>query len=305
MAALKVPEIPETPETGNAHQPEIPAAPIGGGKNGKTGTGTGEGAEKAGNGTTKATRRKAKPARKGRADPAPQKAAQGPASGAGGLRGPEQPEGAAKPGKGVEPASRKGDEFRAPKGQERLALPHDMPVMPSVMNAVAMERWLVPVFGEVNVTELAKSLQDANRAMRDDDMTRAHSMLHAQAMTLQTIFTNLARLAAPNMTRNPAAGEALLRMALRAQAQSCKTLETLHEMKNPRPVTFVRQAAIAHGPQQVNVHPAPVESTTPRPELLEETHDGITRLDTRAPQAAVRADTDVAPLGSLDRPPQP
>jgi len=43
-----------------------------------------------------------------------------------------------------------------------------------------------------------------------------------------------------------------LRLALKAQSQCRTTLETLAVIKNPAPVAFVRQANIAHGPQQVN-----------------------------------------------------
>lgn len=42
------------------------------------------------------------------------------------------------------------------------------------------------------------------------------------------------------------------RLALKAQAQGVRTLEVLGALKNPQPVAFVKQANIAHGPQQVN-----------------------------------------------------
>ena len=48
------------------------------------------------------------------------------------------------------------------------------------------------------------------------------------------------------------AAETYLRLALKAQAQCRATVEALAEIKNPRPVAFVKQANIAQGPQQVN-----------------------------------------------------
>ena len=42
------------------------------------------------------------------------------------------------------------------------------------------------------------------------------------------------------------------RQALKAQAQCRATLEALAEIKNPRPVAFVKQANISGGHQQVN-----------------------------------------------------
>ena len=43
-----------------------------------------------------------------------------------------------------------------------------------------------------------------------------------------------------------------MRLALKAQAQSRSTVEALAEIKNPRPVQFVKQANMTTGPQQVN-----------------------------------------------------
>jgi hypothetical protein len=47
--------------------------------------------------------------------------------------------------------------------------------------------------------------------------------------------------------------ETYLRLALKAQSQCRATLETLAAIRNPQPVAFVRQANIAHGPQQLNI----------------------------------------------------
>jgi hypothetical protein len=46
--------------------------------------------------------------------------------------------------------------------------------------------------------------------------------------------------------------ETHLALALKAQAQCRATLTALADIKNPRPVSFVQQANIANGPQQVN-----------------------------------------------------
>ena len=75
-------------------------------------------------------------------------------------------------------------------------------------------------------------------------------MLFGQAMTLETIFTSLARRA--NSLEYLNHFQTYLGMALKAQAQCRATLEALAEIKNPRPVAFVKQANITNGPQQVN-----------------------------------------------------
>ena len=46
-----------------------------------------------------------------------------------------------------------------------------------------------------------------------------------------------------------------MRLALNAQSRRRATIKTLAEIKNPKPVTFVQQADIANGPQQVAQRP--------------------------------------------------
>ena len=75
-------------------------------------------------------------------------------------------------------------------------------------------------------------------------------MLISQATALQTIFTSLAGRA--QMQEYQKNLESFLGLALKAQAQSRATLSALVDLKYPRQATFVRQANIANGPQQVN-----------------------------------------------------
>lgn len=81
-------------------------------------------------------------------------------------------------------------------------------------------------------------------------MQGLESMLVVQANTLDMIFNQFARKAAFCEYLNQM--QAHLSLALKAQAQCRATLEVLAEIKNPRPVAFVKQANIANGPQQVN-----------------------------------------------------
>ena len=83
----------------------------------------------------------------------------------------------------------------------------------------------------------------------------------SQATSLQSIFTDLARKAQAQTYLKHF--ETYLGLALKAQAQSRATITALVELKNPRHATFVKQANIAHGPQQVNngVMPSDVSSS--------------------------------------------
>lgn len=151
------------------------------------------------------------------------------------------------------------------------------------------------------------------------DLTPVESMLFSQAVALQTIFASLARrTAAQEYMKNY---QTFLTLALKAQAQSRATLEALIELKQPRHApTFVKQANIANGPQQVNNAGASTpnyESTTrvcahahgetrkPPNELLEDQRHGSTHLDTGATAAAARCHQAVAAVGAVHRADQP
>lgn len=98
-----------------------------------------------------------------------------------------------------------------------------------------------------------EALSDKLKSLQAGDMTAIESMLLSQAVSLQTIYASLARKAAAQDYLKQY--QVHLTLALKAQAQSRATLEALIELKQPRhPATFVRQANIANGPQQVNQH---------------------------------------------------
>ena len=72
----------------------------------------------------------------------------------------------------------------------------------------------------------------------------------SQATALQTIFNSLARRAS-TQERLPQY-QTFLGLASKAQAQSRATISALVDVKYPRQATYVKQATIANGPQQVN-----------------------------------------------------
>jgi hypothetical protein len=118
-------------------------------------------------------------------------------------------------------------------------------------------------------------------------LNRAEALLTAQAHTLDGIFNYLARKAFNADYLNQY--ETYLRLGLKVQSQCRATLETLAAIKNPKPIAFVQQANIAHGPQQVNnerVQETPrARETEKQPnKLLEDRNDQL--LDTGAQGAA-------------------
>ncbi len=113
-------------------------------------------------------------------------------------------------------------------------------------------RYLEPSFGKRGITESFTILRDRAIAVKSGDLTEMERTLVAQIDCLDAIFTEMGRRAAANMSEGfIQAGEVLMRLALKAQAQSRATIETLAAMKAP-PAVFARQANVTTGPQQVN-----------------------------------------------------
>lgn len=159
-------------------------------------------------------------------------------------------------------------------------------------------------YGDLDLSGLIDTLTEQTRASSDGDLKRAEAMLTTQAHTLDAIFNNLARRAInaeymDNLDR-------YLKLALRAQSQCRATWEALATIKNPPVAGYVRQANIAHGPQQVNNAPA-APAGAPRagenPNLqnkLLEKNDGE-RLDPGTACTPGRDDPAMATVGEVDR----
>jgi hypothetical protein len=188
----------------------------------------------------------------------------------------------------------------APDDGKQYATPHEMAHSAVIQNAAALEPWAA-MFGNVDMNGLSHALMNATaRVTKDGDMREPEAMLYGQAVALQTIFTSLSRRAALNAGEYINATETYLRLALKAQAQCRATLETLHEMKNPRPVAFVQQANIAHGPQQVNNRPARAGETETAPKEQSRTDHELLQ-DARASQTTVGAHSRLEAVGTINR----
>ncbi len=139
--------------------------------------------------------------------------------------------------------------------EKRTLDPHKLVLSPTIQSAIGIQAWS-KFAGEVDLADLLKDLGDRVEKVQGGDMRPVEAMLYGQAMTLETIFTSLARRATSQEYLKQF--QAYLSLALKAQAQCRVTLEALAEIKNPRPIAFVKQANISGGPQQVNngVQPA-------------------------------------------------
>lgn len=108
-------------------------------------------------------------------------------------------------------------------------------------------------YGEPGVFEMwEEHREEIKKVAGEGDMTGPESMLMGQAMSLNSIYNWCAEMAGVNATKNLQHAEALMRMALKAQAQCTQALRVLGELKNPRQATFIKQQNNAAGHQQVN-----------------------------------------------------
>ena len=105
----------------------------------------------------------------------------------------------------------------------------------------------------LDLTSLAHELKRQTDAIQAGDMGRPEAMLTAQAHTLDALFSNLARRAQANMhSGHIESATTYMKLALKAQAQTVRTIEALGELKNPKHIAYVAQANISNGHQQVN-----------------------------------------------------
>ena len=197
-----------------------------------------------------------------------------------------------KPGKSLT------DPAKEQKEAERIA---GNALSPSIGAAVIVSE----IYGGLDIMALHDQLADQCKAVHGGNLSRAESMLTAQAHSLNAIFTSMASRAAKNAGEYIQAAEIYLKLALRAQSQCRATLETLAAIKNPPNVAFVKQANIANT-QQVNngvanLQPSRTDETAIRPtELLGNDHGE--RLDIGATGTAGAGDPIMATVEAVHRP---
>ncbi len=177
---------------------------------------------------------------------------------------------------------------------------------PTIGAAIATQAvYGTAVAGELlDVGALAEDLGEQVGKVRDGDMARVEAVLVAQAHTLDALFNRLTQRAmAQEHLRQ---FDTFLRLALKAQAQARATVEALAEIKNPRPVAFVKQANVGQNIQVNNGTAAPTASDPAHENIgtaqngLLEVSDGE-RLDTRAAGTAGRGDPAMEAVDTFDR----
>ena len=195
---------------------------------------------------------------------------------------------------------------KAPIGKSRERAMAEVAMSPIIVNAATARTFAAGTLGTIDITAAVAVMREKAEKAQAGDLTDAEATLMAQAVTLDMMFNELARRAALNMGEHMNATDTYLRLALKAQGQCRATLETLAEIKNPRQVAFVKQANIAHGPQQVNNGAAQGEALARAGKTAIQSNEllGVNngeRLDTRAQGATSAANQELVPVGKIDR----
>ena len=190
-------------------------------------------------------------------------------------------------------------------GRSQEALWAEIAYDPAARSLAGARGFIKGTMGEQALTESLEALNVQVKEVQSGNLGSAEKTLVAQANTLDAIFNELARRAALNMGEYLNATEIYLRLALKAQSQCRATLETLAAIKNPQPVAFVRQANIAHGPQQVNntemAEASRAGNFKNQPNKVLE-HQHGERLDFGAAGAASGANPTLETVGAVHRP---
>ncbi len=142
---------------------------------------------------------------------------------------------------------------RATKSAGRVPGRGEWLVSPFARHAQTIDTYGAGSFnGDTGLTagEIMPALFHFADGARTGDLALASHTLAVQAITLDTIFTEYARRAAIYTGHQPEAMERYMRLALKAQAQSRATLETLAKLHQPREQT-VRHIHVNEGGQAV------------------------------------------------------
>lgn len=203
--------------------------------------------------------------------------------------------------------ARNADELKYPLNEKtRARMVAEIGLAPVTGNVSTARNFLEGMLGKLDLNECITVMTEYMAKVNTGDLTGIENTLIGQATALDAIFNELARRAALNMGEYLQATETYLRLALKAQGQCRATLQTLAEIKNPRPVAFVKQANISNGPQQVNngeprsvpAHRAG-ESDNSANKLLEVSNEK--RLDFGAASATGGTDPTLEAVGAVNR----
>jgi hypothetical protein len=161
------------------------------------------------------------------------------------------------------------------------------------LSTAVIESFGVGIGDDFNFPSTIKTLEKTIQQITSGDLSKIEEMYISQAMALEVMFTSLARRA--KNQEKLLQYETHMRFALKAQNQCRATLQALVQLKQPSNTTFVKQANIAQGHQQVNN--LAEKNITPQNELLK---GNYAQLDTGTTTTPTGIDTTLEALGKIN-----
>lgn len=124
---------------------------------------------------------------------------------------------------------------------------------PQTRNAALAESFGSQVFGDQlkpELTEISGVMAEEIQRTLKGDLSLASRIYTSQAISLDTLFTEMARRSGMNMGQHPDAADRYMRLALKAQTACRSTLEALARLHQPREQT-VKHVHVNEGGQAV------------------------------------------------------
>jgi hypothetical protein len=148
--------------------------------------------------------------------------------------------------------------------------------------------------GTEPTAKIQQAIESQTRAFMTDEATAAAELLYGQVVILNATFNRYMQFA--TLSANTPHFGTFLDAAMKAQEQARKTLQTLHDIKNPKPRTVFIKNAIA---QQVN------QLVTKTEELQKQLEaQPYAKVDFGSAESAERAheviDLPAASVGTID-----
>jgi hypothetical protein len=161
------------------------------------------------------------------------------------------------------------------------------------MGAMVIDGYSNGVCNQIDMEYARVIIGETTEAIKRGDLSKIEEMYISQAIALEVMFTSLARRA--KAQEKLLQYETHMRFALKAQNQCRATLQALVQLKQPSQTTFVKQANIAQGHQQVNN--LAEKNITPQNELLKGSY---AELDTGTTTIPTGIDTTLEALGKIN-----
>ncbi len=144
-------------------------------------------------------------------------------------------------------------EIKAEDGEDRDVLLAKVALSPGPRHAALASSLAVNLFSDKHQSPIMAStaaLSETMAAAARGDKAMASSILAAQAVVLDTMFTELARRSAANFGQYVETADRYMRLALKAQANCRATLEALAKLHQPREQT-VKHIHVNEGGQAI------------------------------------------------------